>query len=85
MFGCKCSWFFINSLFRSRYHYSRGTKLQSLRKKPIVPQLTALTVVALRIGEMKGVIADDEVELYRQALAKTVDVTQAILDKEGED
>jgi glucosamine--fructose-6-phosphate aminotransferase (isomerizing) len=61
-----------------------GPEVAVASQKAYCTQVTALTVVALRIGEMKGVIADDEVALYREALAKTVDVTQAILDKEGE-
>jgi glutamine---fructose-6-phosphate transaminase (isomerizing) len=59
-----------------------GPEMAVASQKAYCTQVTALTVVALRIGELKGTIPKAEVAKYRAALEKTVDVTNEILKRE---
>jgi glucosamine--fructose-6-phosphate aminotransferase (isomerizing) len=61
-----------------------GPEMAVASQKAYCTQVTALTVVALRIAELKGEIPEDELALYHEALEKTVDVTNAILDREDD-
>jgi len=87
-FGAKvCS--VVNVMGSSLTRYSdhviitaAGPEMAVASQKAYCTQVTALTVVALRIAELKGTVSPEEVELYRAALEKTVDVTNEILNRE---
>ena len=63
-------------LFRS------GPEVAVASQKAYCTQVTALTVVALRIAELKGAMPADEIKKYREALLKTADVGEKILTME---
>lgn len=60
-----------------------GPEVAVASQKAYCTQVTALTVVALRIAELKQTLKQDELVKYREALAKTFEVTNEILNREG--
>jgi glucosamine--fructose-6-phosphate aminotransferase (isomerizing) len=56
-----------------------GPEVAVASQKAYCTQVTALTVVALRIAELKKALPADEIAKYREALLKTYDVTEKIL------
>lgn len=87
-FGAKiCS--VINVVGSSLTRYSdqliitaAGPEMAVASQKAYCTQVTALTVVALRIGELKGIVSKAEITKYRAALEKTADVCNEILKRE---
>jgi glucosamine--fructose-6-phosphate aminotransferase (isomerizing) len=59
-----------------------GPEVAVASQKAYCTQVTALTVVALRIAELKGAFPPEEIAKYREALAKTPQVCDAILAQE---
>jgi glucosamine--fructose-6-phosphate aminotransferase (isomerizing) len=87
-FGAKvCS--VVNVIGSSLTRYSdhviitaAGPEVAVASQKAYCTQVTALTVVALRIAELKGALPKDEIAKYREALAKTPEVCDKILANE---
>ncbi|MHA1871679.1 MAG: glutamine--fructose-6-phosphate transaminase (isomerizing) [Promethearchaeota archaeon] len=61
-----------------------GPEIAVASQKAYCTQVTALTLVALRIAELKGTLSSEEVIKYKDALYKTGDIAQAILDNEDD-
>ncbi|MHA1733283.1 MAG: glutamine--fructose-6-phosphate transaminase (isomerizing) [Promethearchaeota archaeon] len=61
-----------------------GPEVAVASQKAYCTQVTALTVVALRIAELKGTLPAGEVEKYREALVKTADVCARIVEREDD-
>ena len=61
-----------------------GPEVAVASQKAYCTQVTALTVVALRIGELSGKYPTEEIEKYREALLKTADVGEEILKREDD-
>jgi glucosamine--fructose-6-phosphate aminotransferase (isomerizing) len=59
-----------------------GPEVAVASQKAYCTQVTALTVVALRIAELKGNMPKDELEKYKKALARTADIGEEILKRE---
>ncbi|MHA2001436.1 MAG: glutamine--fructose-6-phosphate transaminase (isomerizing) [Promethearchaeota archaeon] len=60
-----------------------GPEIAVASQKAFCTQVTALTLVALRIAELKKTLTSEESAKYRQALMDSVDVTDKILIDEG--
>lgn len=61
-----------------------GPEVAVASQKAYCTQVTALTMVALRIAELKGTLPQTEIEKYKTALLKTGDVCDKILLKEND-
>nr|MDO8115953.1 SIS domain-containing protein [Candidatus Sigynarchaeota archaeon] len=59
-----------------------GPEMAVASQKAYCTQVTALTMVALRIAELKGSIPEVEIDKYKDALEKTVDTCNLILKEE---
>ncbi|MHA1794353.1 MAG: glutamine--fructose-6-phosphate transaminase (isomerizing) [Promethearchaeota archaeon] len=59
-----------------------GPEIAVASQKAYNTQVTALTMVALRIAELKKTLPEDEIEKYREAALKVADVCDKILEKE---
>lgn len=87
-FGAKvCS--VINVVGSSLTRYSdhviittAGPEIAVASQKAYCTQVTALSVVALRIAEIQDKMSQGEIDKYREALLKTADVCDAILQDE---
>lgn len=60
-----------------------GPEIAVASQKAYCTQITALTLVALRIAELKGKLSSDTVHDYRAALADTADVIEKLIIGEG--
>ncbi len=60
-----------------------GPEMAVASQKAYCTQVTALTVVALRIAELAGTIPAGEIAMYKTALEKSVDVCNLILKEEN--
>jgi glucosamine--fructose-6-phosphate aminotransferase (isomerizing) len=89
-FGAKiCS--VVNVVGSSMTRYSdhviitaAGPEMAVASQKAYLTQCVALTVVALRIAELKGEMPKEEIAKYKKALEKQVDVCNEILNREGQ-
>lgn len=61
-----------------------GPEVAVASQKAYCTQVTALTVVALRIAELKGTLSKEEIAKYRKALARTAEVGESILKREDQ-
>ena len=61
-----------------------GPEIAVASQKAYNTQVTALTMVALRIAELKGDLTKDEVEKYKTASVKIADACDKILEKEDD-
>lgn len=61
-----------------------GPEMAVASQKAYCTQVTALSVVALRIAELKGSLPKEEVAKYRAALEKSADIGNEILKREGD-
>ena len=59
-----------------------GPEVAVASQKAYCTQVTALTVVALRIGELSGKFSKEEIAKYKDALLRTADICDAILAQE---
>jgi glutamine---fructose-6-phosphate transaminase (isomerizing) len=59
-----------------------GPEVAVASQKAYCTQVTALTVVALRIAELNGSLSSEELVKYREALLKTAEVGELILKQE---
>ncbi len=60
-----------------------GPEIAVASQKAYCTQVTVLTLIALRLAELKGMISQKESQLYRQALEDTADVIASLLIEEG--
>ena len=61
-----------------------GPEVAVASQKAYNTQVTALTMVALRIAELKGTMPKDEIEKYTEALLNTGDVCDKIIEREDD-
>ncbi len=59
-----------------------GPEIAVASQKAYCTQVTALSVVALRIAEIQGKMSQEEIDKYREALIATADVGDVILKRE---
>jgi len=59
-----------------------GPEVAVASQKAFCTQVTALEVVALRIAEMSGKMPKEEIEKYREALLRTGDICEEIIEIE---
>ncbi|MHA1511870.1 MAG: glutamine--fructose-6-phosphate transaminase (isomerizing) [Promethearchaeota archaeon] len=60
-----------------------GLEIAVASQKAYCTQVSALTMIALRIAEIKETYSSEEIKKYRDALLQTVDVAETILIEEG--
>ncbi len=60
-----------------------GPEIAVASQKAYCTQVTALTLVALKIAEISGFMPPEEIQKYKDALAETVEVTENILIEQG--
>jgi glucosamine--fructose-6-phosphate aminotransferase (isomerizing) len=60
-----------------------GLEIAVASQKAYCTQVSALTMIALRIAEIKKTFSIEEIKKYRDALLQTVDVAEKILIEEG--
>ncbi len=61
-----------------------GPEVAVASQKAFCTQVTALTVVALRIAELKGEIPKEEIQKYKDALLRTSEVCDKVLEMEDD-
>ncbi|MBA7570561.1 Glutamine--fructose-6-phosphate aminotransferase [isomerizing] [subsurface metagenome] len=60
-----------------------GLEIAVASQKAYCTQVSALTMIALRIAEIKKTYSLEDIKKYRDALLQTVNVTEKILIEEG--
>ena len=60
-----------------------GLEIAVASQKAYCTQVSALTMIALRIAEIKETFSLEEIKKYREALLQTVEVSEKILIEEG--
>ena len=60
-----------------------GLEIAVASQKAYCTQITALTMVALRIAELRGCLSESQVDTYRKALLDSADVIAQLIIEEG--